>query len=73
MEQGILKFDLEDRLTAERFILAVHSVDLYLAVKDIEEALRTEEKYKDNELAGEMRTMIREKLQEHNLHLEMLS
>lgn len=71
--EGILKFDLEDRFEEERFILAIKSGDLYLVVKAIEEALRTEEKYKNNELAGEMRTMIREKLQEHNLHLDMLS
>ena len=71
--KGILKFDLDDRFDEERFVLAMNSAALYLVVKDIDDALRTEEKYKNNELAGEMRTMICEKLQEHNLHLDMLS
>ncbi len=70
MAEIILKFDRGEEEYAQ---VAIKSVDLYLAVDDLDQWLRSECKYRDQEYAGDVRDKLREFLNERGVSLEMLS
>ena len=70
--KAVLEFNLEDPDEEARFHVFTHAIDLYNALWTIDQRLRNEVKYKDNNEAEAVREEIRNVLSEHNLHLEML-
>ena len=71
--EGILKFNLSNESESELFKLAVHFSDFYFAIKEFDKHLRYEAKYKDNEIAQELRESLYTFLKEAGVSLDMLS
>lgn len=65
--KAVLEFDLNesDDVTAHK--RCVKALDLSLALWDIDQYLRSESKYKDNEMAQEIREKVSEIMGEYGL------
>jgi hypothetical protein len=65
--KAVLKFDLneEDDVLAHK--RCVKALDMALALWDIDQHLRSEAKYKDNEVAEEIRERLHEIMSEHGI------
>jgi hypothetical protein len=65
--KAILKFDLneEDDIMAHK--RCVKSLDIALTLWEVDQYLRSESKYKDNEIAYEIREKLYEIMTEHGL------
>ena len=71
VEQGILKFDMDDKFGKEAFMRAVKAGDLALAISDIGEYLRGVERYQDPpDDIERIREKFYEILDDNNINLE---
>lgn len=73
MAKGILKFDLSDKYEEEHFRLATKCVDLYMAIKSFDDALREKVKYQDDSIAARIREELQGHLDAYDVTLDMLS
>lgn len=73
MAKAILKFTLPEE--HEEHGAAVHGMDFYLCLYDLDQWLRNEEKYKDIDTIriGEVRDKVREIMSDRTVSLDMFS
>lgn len=71
--KAILTFNLEDSHDKELFNLHNHAKDLYSILRNIDEKLRDEAKYKNNKLALQIREDICSIMNEYHFSLDILS
>ena len=72
MAKGILEFDLNDQDEVMAHKRCVKSLDIVLALWDMDQYLRAEAKYKDNEIAEEIREKLGEIMSEHSVSFDEL-
>jgi hypothetical protein len=72
MAKGILEFDLNDQDEVTAHKRCVKSLDIVLALWDMDQYLRAEAKYKDNEIAEEIREKLGEIMSEHSVSFDEL-
>jgi hypothetical protein len=70
--KGILEFDLNEPDDIIAHKRCVKALDLTLALWDIDQYLRSESKYKDNEIAQEIREKMSEIMGEYGLTFDNL-
>jgi hypothetical protein len=70
--KGILEFDLNEPDDIIAHKRCVKALDLTLALWDIDQYLRSESKYKDNEMAQEIREKMSEIMGEYGLTFDNL-
>ena len=70
--KAILKFDLNEQDDILAHKRCVKSLDMAIALWDIDQYLRTESKYKDNEIAYEIREKFHEIMTDHGLNFDDL-
>lgn len=68
--KAILEFNEEER---DQLLYAIHGIDFYLVLEDLDNKLRAMEKYEDKEVIeiDKMRDMIREFMEERGVSFEM--
>jgi hypothetical protein len=65
--RAILKFDLNEQDDILAHKRCVKSLDMSLALWEVDQYLRSESKYKDNEIAYEIRENLYEIMSDHGL------
>jgi hypothetical protein len=70
--KALLKFDLNEQDDVLSHKRCVKSLDMAIALWDIDQYLRTESKYKDNEIAYEIREKFHEIMTDHGLNFDDL-
>jgi hypothetical protein len=65
--KAILKFDLNEQDDILAHKRCVKSLDMAIALWEVDQYLRGESKYKDNEIAYEIREKLYEIMEEHGL------
>ena len=70
--KATLQFDLDERFEREAHLRAVKSLDLALAILDMQQWLRSEIKYKDREELEEVHTTLHDILESRGLDIDEL-
>jgi hypothetical protein len=65
--KAILKFDLNEQDDVLAHKRCVKSLDMAIALWEVDQYLRSESKYKDNEIAYEIREKLYEIMSDHGL------
>jgi len=72
MAKAILEYNLNEPDDVKAHIRAVKSLDMAIALWEINQFLRNEAKYKDNEIADKLREEIYGIMNDHNIDLDEL-
>jgi hypothetical protein len=72
MAKATLEFNLDDREDIKAHLRCVKSTSMAVTLWDIDQHLRSEEKYKDNEVAEKLREEIREIMNDNGINLDEL-
>lgn len=72
MAKAILEFNLDDREDVKAHLRCVKSTSMAVTLWDIDQHLRNEAKYKDNDVAEKLREEIREIMDDNGINLDQL-
>jgi hypothetical protein len=72
MAKATIEFNLDDREDVKAHLRCVKSTSMAVTLWDIDQHLRNEAKYKDNEVAEKLREEIREIMDDNGINLDEL-